>query len=57
MKSTIGAKDYLTPNAKVAFTQFRKVFTKTPIFCHFVLECHIRMKTNVFGYAIDGVLN
>ena len=51
------AIDYLTFDAKQAFTQLKQTFTKAPIFQHFDLECHIRIETDASGYAIDEVLN
>ena len=48
---------YLTPKARLAFTILRKAFTKAPILWHFDPECHIRIETNVSGYAISGVLS
>ena len=55
-KNLNGVTNYLTPSTKRAFTQLRQAFTKVPIFQHFDLECHIRIETNAFGYAIDGAL-
>ena len=43
IKLQIRATAYLTLNTKIAFTQLRKAFTKDPIFCHFDLECHIKI--------------
>ena len=48
---------YLTPDARQAFTQLRQTFTKAPILWHFDPKCHIRIETNVLGYAIGGVLS
>ena len=56
-KATIGAIGYLTPDAKVAFIQLRKVFIKALILCYFDLECHIQIKTDVSAYAIGRVLS
>ena len=52
-----GGTDYLTPNARQAFTQLRQAFTKALILRHFDLECHIRIETNASDYAIGGVLS
>ena len=52
-----GKPYFLTPNAKKAFNHLRLAFIKTPILQHFDLESHIRIKTNVSGYAIGGVLS
>ena len=51
------AKDYLTPKAWLAFTQFKKAFTKALIFRQFDLEYHIQIETNVSSYAIGKVLS
>ena len=50
------ASNYLTPEAKRAFTQLMQAFTKALILRHFDPECHIRIETNASGYAIGGVL-
>ena len=49
--------DFLTPEAKLAFTKLRQAFLKAPILHHFDLERHIRIETDVSGYAIGGVLS
>ena len=51
------ATGYLTPKARLAFTQLRKAFTKALILQHFDPECYIRIKIDVSGYAISGVLS
>ena len=48
---------FLTANARQTFTQLREAFTKTPILSHFDPERYIRVKTDVSGYAISGVLS
>ena len=48
---------FLTPNARQAFIQLKQVFTEAPILQHFNPECHIRIKTDVSGYTIGGVLS
>ena len=47
----------LTSNARIAFIQLRKAFTKAPILQYFDLKCHIRIETDVSGYVISGVLS
>ncbi len=42
---------------KKTFIYLWKAFTKALILCYFDLECHIRIMTNVLGYAIGGVLS
>ena len=49
--------NYLTPDTKRAFDQWRQAFTETPIFQHFDLEQYIRVETDVSGYAIGRVLS
>ena len=53
-KSTL---DFLTLRAKLAFTKLRQTFFKAPILHHFNPEHHIRIKTDVSGYAIGRVLS
>ena len=48
---------FLTFEASTAFIQLRQAFTKASILQHFDLEYHIRIKTNVSGYAIGEVLS
>ena len=47
---------FLTPEAKLAFSQLRQVFTETPILHHFDPERYIRIETDTSGYAIGGIL-
>ena len=56
-KNSNGATGYLTPKARLAFTQLKKAFTKVPVFWHFNPKCCIQIKTDAWGYAIGGVLN
>ena len=56
-KSIIGVTNYLNPNAKIIFTQLKKMFTKIPILFHFNSEYPIRIETDGFDYAIGGVLS
>ena len=49
--------DFLTPGAKLAFAELRQAFVKAPILHHFDPERHIRIETDVSGYAIGGVLS
>lgn len=51
------AKPFLISEAKQAFTQLRQIFTKTPILHHFNPQCYIHIGTDLFRYAISGVLN
>ena len=48
---------FLTPKARLAFTQLRQAFVEAPIFHHFDPESHIRIETDASGYAIGGVLS
>ena len=49
--------DFLTSGAKLAFAELRQAFIKAPILHHFDPERHIRIETDVSGYAIGGVLS
>ena len=55
-KKTVGSV-FFTPGARLAFTKLRQVFIKAPILHHFNPECHIRIETDISGYAISRVLN
>ena len=48
---------YLTPKARLAFIQLRKVFTKASILQHFNSKCHIRIEIDASGYAIGRILS
>ena len=48
---------FLTPGAREAFNRLWLVFTKALILWHFDPECHVWIETNVWGYAIGGVLS
>ena len=56
-KKTIGLLDFLTPGAKLAFTELRQVFFKASILYHFNPERHIRIEMDVSAYAISRVLS
>ena len=56
-KKAIRPSDFLTPGAKLAFTELRQAFLKAPILHHFDPERHIRIETDVSDYAIGGVLS
>ena len=53
----LNSAGYLTPKARLAFTQLRKTFINALILQHFDLECYIWIETNSSGYAIDRVLS
>ena len=56
-KSKKTKSGFFTSGARKAFTKLRQVFIKAPILHHFDPERHIRVETDVSGYAIGGVLN
>ena len=56
-KKAVGPSDFLTPGAKLAFTELRQAFLKAPILHHFNPERHIWIETDVSGYAISGILS
>ena len=49
--------DFLTSGTRLAFTELRQAFVKTPIFYYFEPERYIRVEIDVSGYAIGGVLS
>ena len=55
-QKTVGL-DFLTPGAKLAFTELRQAFLKASILHHFDPDHHIRIEMNVSGYAIGRVLS
>ena len=56
-KNSNGAMGYLTPGAKLAFTQLRQAFTEALILRHFNPKCHIQIEIDASGYAIGRVLS
>lgn len=48
---------FLTANAKEAFCQFQRTFTKALVFQHFDTKQYIWIETNASRYAISGILN
>ena len=56
-KKTVRSSDFLTLEAKQAFTKLGQAFFKTPILHHFNLERDIRIKIDVSGYTIGEVLS
>lgn len=45
------------PGSRLLCTKLRQAFIKTPIFYHFNSECHLLIKINISGYAINEVLS
>ena len=56
-KKTVGFSDFLTPRAKLSFTKLRQAFFKAPILYYFNPKCHIRIETDISGYALGEVLS
>ena len=56
LKKTLRS-NFSTSGARLAFTKLRQAFIKALIFYHFDSECHIRVETDVSGYAIGGVFS
>ena len=52
-----GNSNFLTPEAKLAFSRLRQAFTEAPILHHFDPERYIRIETDASGYAIGGILS
>ena len=48
---------FFTADARRAFTKLRQAFIKPPILNHFDPEHHIRIETDVLGYAISKILS
>ena len=48
---------FLTPKARLAFTQLKQAFIEAPILHHLDPESQIRIKTDASGYAIGGILS
>ena len=48
---------FLTPEARLVFTQLRQAFVKAPILYHFDPESHIYIETDASSYTIGGVLS
>lgn len=44
-----------TFEARKAFTKLKQAFVKTLILNYFDLKCYIQIKTDIFGYAINGI--
>ena len=53
----MGEPIFLTLDAREAFNQLMKAFTKAPILWHFDPKCYIWIETNASGYAVGGVLS
>ena len=56
-KKAVRPSNFLIPGAKLAFIKLKQTFLKAPILHHFDPERHIRIETDVSGYAISVVLN
>ena len=52
-----GNSNFLTPEAKLAFSWLRQAFTEAPILHHFDPERYIRIETEAFDYVIGGILS
>ena len=49
--------NFLASKARAVFNRLQLAFIKAPILWHFHPECHIRIKTDASGYAINDVLS
>ena len=56
-KSKTVGSDFLTPGAKLAFTELKQAFFKAPILHYFDPERHIRIETDASGYTIGRVFS
>ena len=52
-----GNPNFLTPEAKLAFSQLRQAFTEAPILHYFDPERYIRIETDASDYAIGGIFS
>ena len=52
-----GNSNFLTPEAKLAFSRLRQAFTQATILYHFFPERYIRIDTDTSGYAIGNILS
>ena len=50
-------KSFLTPKARLAFTQLRQAFVEALILYYFDPKSHIWIEIDESSYAISGVLN
>ena len=48
---------YLSPKARLSFTQLRKAITKAPILWHCNLEYYIWIEIDASNYTISGLLS
>ena len=48
---------FLTPKARLVFTQLKKAFEKAPILHHFNAKSHIQIETDAFSYNIGSILS
>lgn len=48
---------FLIFEAKKAFTELKQAFIKAPILNHYNSGYHIKIKTNVSGYAISRIFS
>ena len=55
--ATKSGPSFLTHKTRSAFNRLWLTFIKAPILWYFDPECHIWIKTDASGYAIDGVLS
>ena len=53
----LGKRKLLTSDTREGFNRLRQAFTKATIFRYFDPEYHIRIETDLSGYAIKGVLS
>ena len=56
LKAT-GNSNFLTPKAKLAFLQLKKVFTKAPILPHFHPQRYIRIEIDASDYTISSIFS
>lgn len=59
IKATItkNSKNFFSFKAWAAFNQLQNAFSKAWTLHHFDLKCHINIESDVFGFAIGGMLS
>lgn len=48
---------FFTFEVRLVFTKLKQAFIETLVFYYFHPECYIQIKTDIFSYAINRVLN
>lgn len=57
VKAKAAGTGFFIFEAKIAFFNLQKAFTKTPILHYIDFQSHIRIETDASGYIIRGVFS